>query len=239
MNTTDKMAEALRLAHDHIEMDKLLVSHPRDWALIKDALAYEAEAKPAPAPLTNADVVEAWRTTEARRDDYGWTSCEWFQEGVRFAQRHYRVGAAAPAALAALEAEAKPVESVDSTTGVAESHKTDYERLRQELEDTKAALSSLCQSVHKFNMSQAMFPKLTSGTSEPLTEAERKDAARLDWLVNGDGDGPSLILWDQDYKGQPFTTLRACGSINVTGRFDNVRDAIDAAMRGEQGENQP
>jgi hypothetical protein len=105
---TTKMAEALRLAHDHIEMDKLLVSHPRDWALIKDALAYEAEAKPAPAPLTNADVVEAWRTTEARRDDYGWTSCEWFQEGVRFAQRHYRVGAAAPAALAALEAEAKP-----------------------------------------------------------------------------------------------------------------------------------
>jgi len=102
MNTTDKMAEALRLAHDHIEMDKLLVSHPRDWALIKDALAYEAEAKPAPAPLTNADVVEAWRTTEARRDDYGWTSCEWFQEGVRFAQRHYRGGAAAPAAPAPL-----------------------------------------------------------------------------------------------------------------------------------------
>jgi len=64
--------------------------------------AYEAEAKPAPAPLTNADVVEAWRTTEARRDDYGWTSCEWFQEGVRFAQRHYRVGAAAPAAPAPL-----------------------------------------------------------------------------------------------------------------------------------------
>lgn len=45
------------------------------------------------APLTNTDVVEAWRTTDAARDDYGWTSCEWFQAGVRFAQRHYGIAA--------------------------------------------------------------------------------------------------------------------------------------------------
>lgn len=45
----------------------------------------------APVPLTDTDVVEAWRTTDARRDDYGWTSCEWFQAGVRFARRHYGI----------------------------------------------------------------------------------------------------------------------------------------------------
>ena len=64
------------------------------------SLAASPQAAPAPpqgAPasqpvaLTNADVVEAWRTTEAARSDYGWTSCEWFQAGVRFAQRFYGI----------------------------------------------------------------------------------------------------------------------------------------------------
>jgi len=104
MSTTDKLAEAAR---QYLIATAHLGACPGTREVLERAIA-EAEAKPAPAPLTNADVVEAWRTTEARRDDYGWTSCEWFQEGVRFAQRHYRVGAAAPAALAALEAEAKP-----------------------------------------------------------------------------------------------------------------------------------
>lgn len=52
---------------------------------------WKAAAGHAPKPLTDADVVEGWRTTEAARDDYGWTSCEWFQAGVRFAQRHYGI----------------------------------------------------------------------------------------------------------------------------------------------------
>lgn len=99
----DKKAEVEQLTEENALL--------REQNEMLDQRLAELEAAPAaPAPLTNADVVEAWRTTEARRDDYGWTSCEWFQEGVRFAQRHYRVGAAAPAALAALEAEAKPAE---------------------------------------------------------------------------------------------------------------------------------
>lgn len=59
--------------------------------LAERALSTPAEPRTV-EPLTNADVVEGWRTTEALRDDYGWTSCEWFQAGVRFAQRHYGIG---------------------------------------------------------------------------------------------------------------------------------------------------
>lgn len=68
-------------------------AHPvPGWCPAQPLSAKEAPA-PAPQPvaLTNADVVEAWRTTEAARSDYGWTSCEWFQAGVRFAQRFYGI----------------------------------------------------------------------------------------------------------------------------------------------------
>lgn len=67
MSTTDKLAEALRLAHDHIEMDKLMVSHPRDWVLIKDALA-QAEAKPAEPVGWTAGERAAFEADEARRE---------------------------------------------------------------------------------------------------------------------------------------------------------------------------
>ncbi|MFN7883321.1 MAG: hypothetical protein ACK5PF_09955 [bacterium] len=67
MNTTDKLAEALRLAHDHIEMDKLMVSHPRDWVLIKDALA-QAEAQPAEPVGWTAGERAAFEADEARRE---------------------------------------------------------------------------------------------------------------------------------------------------------------------------
>ena len=69
----------------------------RKWlmSLAASPQAAPAQTQQAPAPqlvaLTNADVVEAWRTTEAARSDYGWTSCEWFQAGVRFAQRFYGI----------------------------------------------------------------------------------------------------------------------------------------------------
>lgn len=61
-------------------------------------------------------------------------------------------------------------------------------------------------------------------------EAMRKDAERLDYLIKQPDDGPTLVVWKQDYKSAPFTTLRACGSINVTGHFEDVRSVIDAAM---------
>jgi hypothetical protein len=63
-------------------------------------------------------------------------------------------------------------------------------------------------------------------------EALRAKAARYDWLTRREGD-VSVLAFKNDYC-NPFTTIRASGSLNVDGHFDCVHEAIDAAMGKEK-----
>lgn len=90
MNREQMLEEALRRAIGLLSIAGSAATID-EMEELRAALSTPAEPRTV-EPLTNADVVEGWRTTEALRDDYGWTSCEWFQAGVRFAQRHYGIG---------------------------------------------------------------------------------------------------------------------------------------------------
>jgi hypothetical protein len=92
-------------------MDKLLVSHPRDWALIKDALAYEAEAKPAPAEPVGWKLVPVEPTQKmierGRWDEFG-------EDCTRaYPAEEYRVRDVWEAMLAAAPAAPAPVPLTD------------------------------------------------------------------------------------------------------------------------------
>ena len=86
-------AQRIRLWNNSPEYHGDVVGRDAFERLVKLVESVHRIGEPAPQrkALTNADVVEAWRTTEAARSDYGWTSCEWFQAGVRFAQRFYEI----------------------------------------------------------------------------------------------------------------------------------------------------
>jgi hypothetical protein len=67
---------------------------------------------------------------------------------------------------------------------------------------------------------------------EAECEALRAKAARYDWLTRREGE-VSVLAFKNDYR-NPFTTIRASGSLNVDGHFDCVHEAIDAAMGKEK-----
>jgi hypothetical protein len=64
--------------------------------------------------------------------------------------------------------------------------------------------------------------------AEAECEALRAKAARYDWLTRRDGE-VSVLAFKNDCR-NPFTTIRASGSLNVDGHCDCVHEAIDAAM---------
>lgn len=92
------------------------------------------------------------------------------------------------------------------------------------------AMDRECMACEQFAKDLSAMLAASPPPSTERDEAMRKDAERLDYLIRQPDDGPTLVVWKQDYKSEPFTTLRACGSINVTGHFDDVRAAIDAAL---------
>lgn len=78
----EKLAEALRLAHDHLEMDKLLISHPRDWALISHALAEHEAAKAQPAEHPDTHAFKNFHQRLCERFDYVHDERDWRRDLV-------------------------------------------------------------------------------------------------------------------------------------------------------------
>lgn len=67
-------------------------------------------------------------------------------------------------------------------------------------------------------------------------EALRKDAERYRWLMRSNIDAGAFVFSWKNEGRDPFTSIRASGTTNVAGLFDDTGEAIDAAMKDKQHE---
>lgn len=238
---------------------------PSDARKVLEAALY-ATPIPSPAPAAPSDAQQAWRKlTQLTHDQLGPFRRALADRGVYFSDETCRELIAATPHTAPSETPAAPVQICDcGKKPAAECEKWEPGcDLGQSAEHARVVrvaapvqqvvdLSPLPTEWRKVEDADGIevpvfrafqmhaYARAALSTRPEMSDAEidalRMDAERLDYLITQPDDGPALIVWKQDYKNEPFTTLRACGSINVTGHFEDVRDAIDAALaaRGEK-----